>query len=567
MVRFWVKASLGFGLGAMVGGTGLAQAELPSLAESIQTETAKSPLDAALEDEVFNSPVVHAVGYYCPPRRFGLPPMMGDFFPGYTSGARQTTLLDRLLVVADDLDAPSPLPPGNQRLSITEPGPVGIFRTSVNSIQELQALLRSGQMLPPAMQVGSIEADATLTTAITISQIQALLASTPGVAFDIIPLIAPPGTYQSTVNAVFATTNGPGFARFDAGASGALLQGGADMLNGGEDLDAFYFYDYILQVDIPTPSAGTGGVGRSRIAENGTVKPEYRIFFDYGYFDQVSFMRGGDGLHRFTPGFEIPFFDGMTSAELRLPFASTVGSSLFESGTTSTDDTQFGNIALYLKAMLMQSDAWGVSGGLGVIFPTADGFDVSFANGGTLVAIDNEAYHLQPFLGGYYAPNERFFSQAFFQLDFDTNGNPVALNPDGAGLRDVGTLNDSAFLFLDWSIGYWLIRGENAPALPVSSFHEDGQITQQYHQIGLAPTLELHYASSLESAESVSAGSLQVGNFADDVNTLTMVVGTHVEIGENTHLGLGYATSLSGGDDEPFDGAFRLTVNQFFGRN
>ncbi len=157
-------------------------------------------------------------------------------------------------------------------------------------------------------------------------------------AFDIIPLVTPPGVYQSTVNAVFETTNSGGFARFDGPGSGALLQGGADTLNGGEDLDAFYFYDYVLQVDIPTPSAGTGGVGRSRIAENGTVKPEFRIFFDYGYFDGVGFQRGGDGLHRFTPGFEMPFFDGMTSLELRMPFASTLGSSIFETGSTSTDE-------------------------------------------------------------------------------------------------------------------------------------------------------------------------------------------------------------------------------------
>ncbi len=165
MLRFWVKASLGLGLGAAVGGNGLAQAEPPTLAEDLQTQTSQSPLEAALEDEAFHSPVVNAVGYYCPPRRFGLPPMIGDFFPGYTGGARQTTLLDRLLVVADDMDAPGTLPGTNQRLTITEPGPVGIFRTSVNSVQELQALLRTGQMLPGATQVGSIDANATLTTA------------------------------------------------------------------------------------------------------------------------------------------------------------------------------------------------------------------------------------------------------------------------------------------------------------------------------------------------------------------------------------------------------------------
>lgn len=565
MLRFWVKASLGLGLGAMVGGSGIAIAQPPSLAEDLETQTTESPLDAALEEEFFPS-TAGGPGWYCPPRRYGLPPMIGDFFPGYSSGARQSTFLDRLLVVADDLDVPGTLPPGNQRLSITEPGPVGIFRTSISSVQELQALLRSGQPLPGAMQVGMVNANATLTTTMTIAQIQALLASTPGVAFDIIPLASPPGSYASAVDAVFATTRPGGITRFNGPASGAILQGGADTLNGGEDLDAFYFYDYILQVDIPTPSVGTGGVGRSRIAENGAVRPEYRVFFDYGYFDQVGFMRGGDGVHRFTPGFEIPFFNGMTSVELRMPFASTLDSTIFETGVTSTDQTQFGNIAMYLKAMLMEREAWGVSGGMGIIFPTADGFDVSFASGGPIVSIDNDALHLQPFLGGYYAPNERFFTQGFFQLDFDTNGNPVALNPDGMGLRNAGTLHDSTFLFLDWSIGYWLVRGDNAPVLPVSSFHEDGQITQQNHQIGLAPTLELHYVSSLEGAESVSAGSLQVGNFADDVDVLTILVGTQVEIGANTNIGLGYATPLTGNND-PFDGAFRLTFNQFFGEN
>jgi hypothetical protein len=565
MLRFWVKASLGLGLGAMVGGNGTAHAEPPLLAEDLQTQTAESPLDVALEDEVFHAPAENPI-WYCPPRQYGLPPMIGDFFPGYSGGARQSTFLDRLLVVADDLDAPGTLPPGNQRLRITEPGPVGIFRTSISSVQELQALLRSGQPLPGATPVGMVNADATLTTALTINQIRALLASTPGVAFDIIPLVSPPGSYASAVDAVFETTRPGGVTRFNGGVSGALLQGGADTLNGGEDLDAFYFFDYILQVDIPTPSAGTGGVGRSRIAENGGVKPEDRIFSDLGYFDNVAFLPSGTGFKRFTPGFEKTFFDGMASLELRIPLATTVDGVIFEDGSTNTDQVQMGNLALYLKALLMQGDAWGVSGGLGLIFPTAEGVEVSFTNGGTLVDIDNDAYHLQPFLGGYYAPNERFFTQGFFQLDFDTNGNPVALNPDGTGLRDAGTLNDSTFLFLDWSIGYWLIRGDNSPVLPVSSFHEDGQITQRDFPIGLAPTVELHYARSLEDAEQVSAGPLQVGNFADDVSTLTLLVGTHLEIGQNLNIGLGYATPLSGGDDEPFDGAFRLTLNRYFGR-
>ena len=564
MLRNWVKASAGLALGLALGESRAVLAEPPTLAKDLQTRSAVSPLEAALEDQAFHTPS-SAPAAYCPPRRFGLPPMIGDFFPGYTGGVVQSNERDRLLVVADDLDVPGTLPGDNQRLTIIEPGPLGIFRTSVLSVQQLQDLLRTGQMLPGAMQVGTINADATLTTALTISQIQALLAGTPGVGFDVIPLAAPPGTYLSAVDAVFAATNTGGFTRFDGSTSGALIQGGADSL-AGEDLDAFYFFTYVMEVNIPTPSAGTAGVGRSRIAENGTTTPQDRIFLDYGFFDRVGFVAGGSEVHRFVPGFEKTFLNDLASLELRIPLASTVDSTIFEDASTNTDETRLGNLALYLKALLYEQEGVGLSGGLGIVFPTADGFGVNFTNGGRLVEIDNDAYHLQPFLAGYYAPDERFFTQAFVQFDFDANGNPVAIDSTGAGLQRAGRLNDSAFLFLDWSIGYWLIRGNEAPVLPVSSFHEDGQITQRNYALGFAPTLELHYAQSLEDAESITAGNLRVGNFTDDVETLTMIIGAHLEVGENTHLGLGYATSLTGGQDEPFDGAFRLTFNQFFGR-
>ena len=216
---------------------------------------------------------------------------------------------------------------------------------------------------------------------------------------------------------------------------------------------------------------------------------------------------------------------------------------------------------------MYQGNQAALSGGLGVICPTADGVGVSFANGGQLVQIDNQSYHLQPFLGGYYRPSDRLFMQGFAQADVDANGNSVALNSTGLGLQNAGRLYDSSFLFLDWSLGYWLLKGANAPVLPVSSFHENGQITQQYHPLSLAPTMELHYARSLGKTDSITAGPLQVGNFTDTVETLTMVLGTNLVIGQNTNLGLGYATSLAGGNNEPFQGAFRLTFNRYFGRN
>ncbi len=491
--------------------------------------------------------------------------MMGDFYSGYAGGVRQSNELARLLIAANDLDVPSPLPALNQTLTITEPGPLAISQTPLNSVQDIQALLRAGQPLPSATQLATFNADATLTTAGTIGQIQSLLASTPGVGYDIIPVQRPPGIYQGAANAVFQSMQSGGVTAYDPAASGALLQGGADTLN-GSDLDAFYFYSYVMRVNVPTPSAGTAGVGRSRIAENGTTRPQDRVFFNYGFFDRTRLVSGGTGLNRFTPGFEKTFAGGMASFELRIPMAATVANTVFADGSTSTDDVRLGDLAVYLKGLLYESDGMGLSGGLGVICPTADSFGVNFANGGRLVQIDNNSWHLQPFLGGYFAPNQNFFTQGFAQLDFDANGNQVSLNSTGAGLQNAGRLNDASFLFLDWSVGYWLMRGANAPVLPISSFHPDGQISQKYDQISLAPTMELHYVRSLQNADTISAGPLQVGNYADNVETLTMLLGAQLAIGANTNVGLGYATSLAGGRDKAFDGAFRLAVNRYFGR-
>ncbi len=539
------------------------------LAEDLQNYSSKPTTEAAVGDEEFFSPNhaqwISGNSGFCVGPVYRLPPMMGDFFSGYSGGVRQSNELARALVAANNLDSPSPLPPLNQQLTITEPGPLAISQTSINSVQDLQSLLRAGQPLPSAAQLATFNANATLTTAGTIAQVQALLASTPGVGYDIVPVSRPPGIYQSAVNAVFQSMHPGGATAYDPSASGALLEGGLDTLGGGEDFDAFYYYSYIMRINVPTPSAGTAGVGRSRIAENGTARPQDRVFFNYGFFDRARLISGSNSINRFTPGFEKTFAGGMASVQVRVPMACTVSNSIFEDGSTSTDNVQLGDLAVYLKGLLYESDGMGLSGGLGMICPTANGIGVNFANGGHLVQIDNNSYHLQPFLGGYYAPNPQFFTQGFAQLDFDANGNRVSLNSNGAGLQQAGRLNDATFLFLDWSIGYWLVRGANAPVLPISSFHPDGQISQSDHGLSVAPTLELHYVRSLQNADVISAGPLQVGNYADNVETLTMLLGAQVGIGPNTNIGLGYATGLEGGRDRAFNGAFRLAVNRYFG--
>jgi hypothetical protein len=81
--------------------------------------------------------------------------------------------------------------------------------------------------LPATTLVGAVPDNATMTTAITVSQIQVLLVSTPGVAYDIVPLVAPPASYNTAVNTTFLTRNQPGGTTvYDGAASGAFLHAG-----------------------------------------------------------------------------------------------------------------------------------------------------------------------------------------------------------------------------------------------------------------------------------------------------------------------------------------------------
>src|SRR5690606_26939146 len=107
---------------------------------------------------------------------------------------RGDATLDRLIMQANDLDAPLVLPGGGSLLSLSELGPVGIYSSSLQSVQQLQALLRAASPIPGASLVDAVNDNAELTTTQSIAQIQAQLTST-ALPYDIIAIAAPPGSY------------------------------------------------------------------------------------------------------------------------------------------------------------------------------------------------------------------------------------------------------------------------------------------------------------------------------------------------------------------------------------
>lgn len=280
-----------------------------------------------------------------------------------------------------------------------------------------------------------------------------------------------------------------------------------------------------------------GNVGSSKIAENSSPVPRDRVYLNYSYFDGVPLLPNGVNVNRFTPGFEKTFFDGMSSIEVRTPFASTLSNTLFVNDPNDVSSAEFGNVTLFLKQLLYTSDTLAFSGGLGLALPTASDVTVFDTRGGPQLArIQNQSVHLLPFLGSLYTPTDQLFVQQFLQFDFDANGNAVSV----ANIP-FGRLNEMTFLYYSIGGGYWLYNDPNSDRL--------------FSRI--APIVELHYNKSLTNTDALLSPS--------DLDLLNGVVGVTAMMGENKSLTLAYTTPLGAGDNRQFNGELRVMLNWYFG--
>lgn len=313
---------------------------------------------------------------------------------------------------------------------------------------------------------------------------------------------------------------------------------------------------YIPFVDLAAAPGAT--IGRMKVAENTSPLPRDRVYVNYSYFNNTPLYQGGVNVNRVTPGIEKTFLSGLASVELRTPFATTLDSTVTDGGITNTNNTEFGNMSVFFKALLAQNDQLAFSTGLGVTVPTADDFKLQDVNGTSLLKVRNESVHLLPFVGLVYTPNDRFFAQSIFQVDVDVNGNPVSATsfangaPTGS-LTTIGRPHDRTYMYLSFNAGYWLFLDPQS----------DRFIT------GLAPTFEYHLNQSLDRGDSVY-GNVDgtVWSFAapGTLNVNNAVIGLTALIRNDATLTVGYCTPLQSSDRQ-FDGEFRLMFNWLFGNS
>ncbi len=300
---------------------------------------------------------------------------------------------------------------------------------------------------------------------------------------------------------------------------------------------------------VSVPNPGTGGVvGIIKISEDNNPMPRDRVIFNYDYFDNVPLTPTGIPVNRYQFGVEKTLFDGRMSVEARLPFASTLNS---EGGAMSNGtNTELGNVRLAAKALLLRREKVNVSTGLSIFLPTADDFSVTSPGSPRgLINVENTSVQLSPYVAVLYTPNERFFSQAWFGMTFDTGGNKVTVDPNMfGGTGDVGSLRGGNLLTADLQIGYWV-------------YQSDAGFVR-----GLAPFAELHYNTSVSQGAVLSAGNgVFIGDTGGGLDELNISAGVTSNLAENATLSVGFAAPLRSSANRTFDYQIGVRFNWFFG--
>ena len=316
------------------------------------------------------------------------------------------------------------------------------------------------------------------------------------------------------------------------GAGGGVLSAAPAMIGdsfGGAVIIDFPNPDTVFPTPVTTVVPNGGAARLIKISQHNSPLPRCRVFLDYSHFHNASQGNDQDGgirdfdANRYVFGWEKCMLDNLMSVELRVPFTRMLSSDQV-GFLGSVEDTEFGNLNLAVKVLLMKTAASGLSAGLGVNLPTADDFRIfNPFTGAPELELKDESVHLSPFVGWSWTPSDRIFTQSFLQFDFDAGGNDFV--EDGV---KVGTYNDQSLMFIDSSVGYWLYRNRSACYLT-----------------GIAGLIELHYTTTLQDTDAVTTNRARViANPFNRIDVLNMTGGLMINVTELSSLRVAAATPL-----------------------
>lgn len=350
----------------------------------------------------------------------------------------------------------------------------------------------------------------------------------------------------------------------------------------------------------------TFNCNRANLAENNSPLPRSRVYTRYNHFHNINQVdifgeTFPDGLNqlnidRFTFGAEIAFLDDRVSFEARLPIARQLTSDVLLRDIQGDynlplDDyrTEILNLQFILKSLLVEREAFVLSGGLGVNVPTAQDFNLHIlveddefeivvpgigtvgsipAYGNVYGTVQNSTVNVSPFLAYLWTPRPRLFTQGFFQVDVPLNTSGTVVTgtigqpgPDQVYFPpDEGKLHQQTLLRINVGSGYWFWTR------PERSFLS-----------GIAGILELNYTTALNDADQNPftipvlplpgplpdlTADVVVGNLANRIDVLNLTSGFHFQLWPRTTLGVGFVVPVRQKEgDKPFDFELNVLLN------
>jgi len=333
---------------------------------------------------------------------------------------------------------------------------------------------------------------------------------------------------------------------------GDFASSGGNIIFSQRTFDTFTPYSVVA-----SPSISIAGGDRVfKIAEDDSPFPRDRVFFDYNhYVNALTDARSNaQNLDRFTFGAEKTFFDGRCSIEVRLPVVGGLDPTQSVATGPGLLGTEFGDVPLVFKAILLKWENAVLAAGVAVTLPTAKGASLIDANGIEQVRLHNDSVHVGPILGLSWQPDDRWFVIGFIQADFDCRGNDVDMQT-GNGFTQIGTLYDRSLLFGDLAVGYWVYSNPDACWIT-----------------GVAPTVELHNTMAMQGAGIVTGTGevngfqsiAQIGAINSGSDVLDLTAGVHVLLGTKSTLTVAGVAPLLSGENRSFDAEFLVQFNRYF---
>ncbi len=290
---------------------------------------------------------------------------------------------------------------------------------------------------------------------------------------------------------------------------------------------------------VPVPGPGVSA-RRIKISENFSPEVRDRFFLNYSFFNDAY---GGLGdISRYVMGVERILVDNLVSIEVRLPMAGTYGS-FQQLDRAESRNFELGNLAVIAKGILLRTNSLLLSSGLGVTVPTADDTSLAIANR-EILRIENETFHLLPFVAAMYRLNQKTAIQTYMQLDVAANGDPVLGNLFGGTLENLGTFNDSTLMHIDTAMSRRIYQNQRARFLR-----------------SVSASGELHYTGTLQASDVVDSGGLRYTNLKPNFNVVNTTMGLHLQLGDRLVVTPAMAVPLRDGLDKQFDYEAIVQVN------